>query len=84
MIRLIDDYVIVFEGEDHYVIARIVNNDSDYLTFVDVNSFDNLHKAIEFARLYIAARILNGEVYETEEIVKMHEFLDKLDERVVE
>lgn len=84
MIRLIGDYVLLFEDPDRYTICRIINNDSEYLTFVDVNSFDNLHKAIKFTRLYIAARILNGEVYETEEIVKMHEFLDKLDERVVE
>lgn len=84
MIRLIDDYVIVFEGEDHYAIARIVNNDSDCLTFVDVNIFNNLHKAIEFARLYIMARVLNGEEYRAEEVAEMNMFLDKLDERVVE
>lgn len=84
MIRLIDDYVLLFEDPDHYTICRIINNDSDYLTFVDVNSFDDLHKAIEFARLYIAARILNGEEYEKEELAKMNDFLDKLDERVVD
>lgn len=84
MIRLIDDYVIVFEGEDHYAVARILNNDSDILSFVDVNSFNGLHKAIEFARLYIIARVLNGEEYRSEEVAEMNEFLDKLDERVIE
>lgn len=84
MIRLIDDYVLLFEDADHYTICRIINNDSEYLTFVDVNSFNDLHKAIEFARLYIAARILNGEVYEKEELAKMNDFLDKLDDRVID
>lgn len=84
MIRLINDYVLLFEDSDHYTICRIINNDSDFLTFVDVNSFNDLHKAIEFARLYIVARILNGEEYEKGELAKMNDFLDKLDERVVD
>lgn len=84
MIRLIDDYVLFFDGPDCYTICRIINNDSDTLSFVDVTSFDDLHKAIEFARLYIAARMLSGEEYVSEDIRSLRAFLDELDKRVVD
>lgn len=84
MIRLIDDYVICFEGDDHYVVARILNNDRDILSFVDVNTFTSLHKAIEFSRLYIVGRIMNGDQYDQAELQAMYAFLDYLDDRVVE